>query len=156
MQVSTGQAKAGARRGVQRSDAMMRAREKVLSLLRRHRTPLNAYDLLHRLNGSGWQLKPPQIYRLLALLQEQGLVHRVESQATFIACRTRGHVHSSEMQFLVCSTCGRVAEVGSEAVSGSLERIARQAGFQVRRQIVEVVGTCSRCLGTQDQERVVR
>ena len=46
---------------------------------------------------------------------------------------------------LVCSTCGRVWEIDSEALSRAAKEAASRIGFQVATARVEVIGLCDGC-----------
>jgi len=83
----------------------------------------------------------PTIYATLELLEELGMVRRVQRSGTALFDpRTDTHHH------LVCSGCGSVQDVASELDTEALERAARHQGF--RRQRVEAVvhGLCRDCL----------
>ncbi len=118
-------------------------RRRVLQEVWRGHDAVKAYDILERLGEPHRTAKPPSVYRALQFLQEQGLVHRLESLNAFVGCAEPGRTHQG--QFLICHGCGQVREIHADAVSEAVVRSAREAGFQVQRQMVEVLGTCERC-----------
>jgi Fur family zinc uptake transcriptional regulator len=65
--------------------------------------PLSAYDPLGRLRP-GDPPAPPSVYRNLGFLLEQGLIHRLVTTRTYIACRHPDHSRSA--QFLIRRRCG--------------------------------------------------
>lgn len=118
-------------------------RKSVLRLLCAAGRPLSAYELLDQLRGLVKNPAPPTVYRALDFLLEQGFVHKLESQHAYVGCTHPEHPHSG--QFLICAECGGVAELEDESVAESLEAAGRAAGFQTRRPVVELLGTCARC-----------
>lgn len=115
----------------------------VLAVLRRHGTPMSAYEVLDHVRSGHQRLAPPTIYRALAALVERGGVHRLESLKAFVACRCerRGHVPI----FAICEECGTVEESVSPRVTDELSRVAGETGFAPARQVIEVHGQCARC-----------
>jgi len=117
-------------------------RRRVLELVCRAARPIGAYEILDQIRD-GAPAAPPTVYRALDFLQEQGLVHKLETQHAYVGCTHPEHPHMS--QFLICADCGDVTELENEAIAGSLRSVAAETGFEPRRPIVEVIGTCSTC-----------
>jgi Fur family transcriptional regulator, zinc uptake regulator len=108
--------------------------------------PISAYDLLALLEKrERRKLAPLTVYRALDFLTRVGLVHKIESRHTFVACK---HPHDAHQGlYLVCSSCGRADEVDTDSVGVAVNRAARSRGFTPERQIVEVQGRCVDCVG---------
>jgi Fur family zinc uptake transcriptional regulator len=108
--------------------------------------PVSAYELLALLEKrERRKLAPLTVYRALDFLTRVGLVHKIESQHTFLACRhPKGPHHGL---YLVCSSCGRADEVDTDSIDEAVSRAARARGFTPQRQIVEVQGRCGDCAG---------
>jgi hypothetical protein len=70
--------------------------------------PLTAYEILDLLRPKDPSATPAGVYRSLDFLTELGLVHRIKSAKSFIACAMPDHAHPSQM--LVCRRCGTVVE----------------------------------------------
>ncbi len=119
-------------------------RRSVLRLILEAETPPTAYQLLDRLKEIRRGVVPPTIYRALDFLTGQRLVHKVERLNAFIACNFADHHHHS-IQFLICRTCGTVAEIENRTVSEALERAAKREGFHPGHAMVELEGTCAAC-----------
>ncbi|MGM8930947.1 MULTISPECIES: transcriptional repressor [Salinicola] len=119
-------------------------RRRVLEMISGTPGGLKAYDLLDRLSDEHAAARPPTVYRALDFLIEQGLVHRIESLNAYIACPCPEHVH--RFQLLICRHCGRVEELHQEAVGEMLSRTARERGFTIQRQTIELLGACDACL----------
>jgi Fur family transcriptional regulator, zinc uptake regulator len=82
-------------------------RKRVLELLSQSPTPLKAYDLIAAAGPEGEAVKPPTVYRALEFLCAAGLVHRIEQDATFVACQ---HHHSTDpLHAHLAGLCARTA-----------------------------------------------
>ena len=118
-------------------------RRRVLEIIWRNHDVMGAYEILEIMQRDEPRTKPPTVYRALEFLQEQGLVHRIESSNAFTRCEAPlEHAHC---QFLVCDECGRVEEVHSDTLARLLGDTAREQAFEPRRFTIEVRGTCRRC-----------
>ena len=118
-------------------------REKVYAILLDRAGAVGAYDLLDTLKESEGSAKPATVYRSLDFLLEMGLVHKLESDNTFIACHHFDCHHP--VQFLICDNCGNVKEIQSVGLKQQLEEQASSVGFTVKRQTIEAHGVCSLC-----------
>ena len=118
-------------------------RRRVLEELARAERPLGAYDLVERL-GRERRIAPISVYRVLDVLIETGLIHRIATRNTYLPC---SHTHESHAAtiFLVCTTCGNVDEVASDAVARGVSDTAASAGFRPGARAVEVEGECAGC-----------
>ena len=119
-------------------------RRQVLELVWRSHQPVGAYEILEHLAAdSGRRPAPPTVYRALDFLLEQGLVHRIESRNAFFGCTRPGEKHVFEI--LLCTDCGRAAEVPGDRVTRAVKSSVAELGFEVDRQTVEVIGRCRDC-----------
>ena len=132
-------------------------RREVLGLILDARAPAGAYDLLERLRATRLRAAPPTVYRALDFLLEQGLVHKLARLSAFVGCvanpEEEGHGHGDAVgnghahaaQFLICRSCGKVAEIEDEALSLALALAARKLGFAVTGATIEAEGLCAGC-----------
>jgi Fur family zinc uptake transcriptional regulator len=129
---------------VARKERLTPIRRQVLEALLASHAPLGAYELIDRLAVGTARPAPITIYRALDFLREQGLVHRIESRNSFIAC---GHNHDSgdPVVFLICEKCGAVGEAASAAVAETIKTASRAAGFTPKTPVIEISGTCAHC-----------
>ncbi|BDX07956.1 transcriptional repressor [Planctobacterium marinum] len=118
-------------------------REKVYALMLEKQGAVGAYDLLDLLKATEDSAKPATVYRSLDFLLEMGLVHKVESDNTFIACHHFDCHHP--VQFLICESCGIVQEIQSAGLKEQLEEQATNLGFKVKKQTIEAHGLCAQC-----------
>lgn len=119
-------------------------RRQVLELVWRSHEPVKAYDILESLRETHRGAAPPTVYRALEFLQQQGLVHRIESMNAYIGCGMPQKLHDG--QFLICRSCGEVAEINDAAITRLLSRKAGALGFHIDNETIEIRGLCMGCL----------
>ena len=125
--------------------AMTRNQALVFDVLEKADGPLSAYTILDRLRDQGFRA-PLQVYRALEKLLEYGVVHRLESINSFVAC-AEPHDHSHSMTaFAICDTCGQVTEMSDHDVDHRLDEWVRSTGFAAKKAVIEFRGTCAKCL----------
>ena len=122
-------------------------RRRVLELVWASHEPVKAYDVLDILRNERSGAAPPTVYRALEFLLEEGLVHKIESLNAYVGCGEPGHLDSG--QFLICSSCGEVAELDDPELVKLIAEKAKQIGFSIKDQIVEILGCCSQCLSNK-------
>ena len=82
----------------------------------------------------------PTIYATLDLLEELGMVRRVQrAGTTLFDPRTDSHHH------LICTGCGSIEDLDSDLDTAALERAAARHGFEHERIEAVVHGRCERC-----------
>jgi Fe2+ or Zn2+ uptake regulation protein len=82
----------------------------------------------------------PTIYATLDLLEELGMVRRVQrAGTTLFDPRTDSHHH------LVCTGCGSIEDLDCDLDTAALERAAARHGFEHERIEAVVHGRCARC-----------
>jgi Fur family zinc uptake transcriptional regulator len=116
---------------------------RVLTVLAREEKPLTAYEIVDRLKGSK-KVQAVQVYRALDFLQEAGCIHRLASKASYFACDHEHHPGEAVV-FMICSHCGTVQEVASEAFARGLRSAAKLTGFKPVHPTFEVEGECAEC-----------
>ena len=82
----------------------------------------------------------PTIYATLELLEELGMVRRVQrAGTTLFDPRVDSHHH------LVCTVCGSIEDLDSALDTAMLERAAAKHGFEHERIEAVVHGRCASC-----------
>lgn len=119
----------------------------VLDALTRVEGPASAYLLLDRLREHGFRA-PLQVYRALEKLIDYGLVHRLESLNSFVACaHPHEHAHGHGLvAFAICENCGQVDEFSDATVEKRLKGWASDHSFKLAKTTIEMRGTCANCL----------
>lgn len=120
-------------------------RRRVLELLEQVEMPLSPYDMQKRLGKMGQHLDTVTIYRILDLLCELGLAHKVLSANGFIRC-TLGEEEGCH-RYLVCRKCGGLREFADEALCLRENEVAQRFGFQTEYHLTEFSGLCADCRG---------
>ncbi len=128
---------------LERGVRLTNLRRRVLELVWRSHEPVKAYDILDKLRDEHAGSAPPTVYRALDFLQAEGLVHKIESLNAYVGCAEPDHRHHS--QFLICHDCGAVAELDNVNVRRMLAENAKQLGFRIDYETIEIKGTCSAC-----------
>lgn len=115
----------------------------VLDALKQAEGPLTAYDVIDRVRAAGISA-PPTVYRALARLIAEGLVHRLESLNAFVAC-TQPHQPHGTAVFAICRECRSFIEFTDERIATRLSRRAAEYDFVIEQATVELRGRCRRC-----------
>ena len=126
-----------------RGGRMTRQRRAVLQRLLGANRPVSAYELRDMLRPEDAAITPASVYRCLDFLVELGLVHRLETTRSFIACDHPDHRHS--VQFLICRLCGTVVEAQDTRVTDAAESLGHRLGFALDQPTVELTGVCASC-----------
>jgi Fur family transcriptional regulator, zinc uptake regulator len=119
-------------------------REAVLRVLTGSHRALGAYEIIELMQAQGRRLAPISVYRIIDVLLEAGLVHRLESKNAYFACLSR-HRDNASMVVLLCDSCHRVAEAEAPEAWGAITSLTRETGFAVSATVLEVQGQCSDC-----------
>lgn len=118
-------------------------RQRVLELVWQNHEPVKAYDILGELKQSKSSSAPPTVYRALDFLQDEGLVHKIESLNAYVGCGDPKELHKS--QFFICDDCGAVAELDDVDIRELLQKKAHKFGFRIADEMVEIKGQCQEC-----------
>lgn len=129
----------------ERGARLTEIRRRVLELVWGSHEPVKAYEILAALGTNRRRAAPPTVYRALDFLRREGLVHKIESLNSYVGCGAPGHVNA--VQFMICRGCGSAAELSDSGVSDRLARRARELGFEVDTQTIEIHGLCPGCRG---------
>lgn len=118
----------------------------VLDVLSKSEGPLSAYTILDKLRDNGFRA-PLQVYRALEKLLEFGLVHRLESMNSFVACAHREHTCCSHgtVAFAICEACGNVSEFHDHVIDDQLKAWTGANGFKPSKTTIEIRGLCAAC-----------
>ncbi len=82
------------------------------------------------------------IFRTLDVLSELGVVERLDlptGEHAYVGCAPTHHHH------VVCSNCGRTAEIADAGLRTVVREVARQTGFRVEDHRLELFGLCPAC-----------
>ena len=108
-------------------------------------TPASAYDIAESVGTQrGKRVAANTVYRILDLFVRTNLARRVESANAYVANPHPGCRH--DCIFLICDSCGQATHLDDDRLTGALREAAQRAGFADVRPVVEIRGTCSRCV----------
>ena len=120
----------------------------VLAVLESHQSPLSAYSILDQLTDAGLRA-PPQVYRALEKLIDYGLIHKLESINSYVACQHR-HCGSHQVtSFAICDSCEHVSEIINAEFDKTLHGLAENVGLTPKHSTVEIHGLCNACAGLE-------
>ena len=101
---------------------------------------VTADELLDAVGDALPNVSLPTIYATLDLLEELGMVRRVQrAGTTLFDPRTDSHHH------LICTSCGSIEDLDSDLDTARLERAAARRGFEHERIEAVVHGRCAKC-----------
>jgi Fur family zinc uptake transcriptional regulator len=124
-------------------------RKDILAILYLQKQPMGAYDLLRNLKKKRPNAEPPTVYRVLEYLMNVELVHRIESQNTYVCC---SQLLNSKMPhkaiLLCCKKCEKTEEFGDSYVLQAIEKFAEKYHVEVDDALIEIKGICQKCCKT--------
>jgi len=108
---------------------------------------LSAYELADICKASGDPIPPMSIYRILDLLAENGLVHKLNLANKYVACAHISCSHSHQIpQFLICDRCSAVKEISiSPSAMAELQQAMMDSGFTLQSPQIEMNCRCDEC-----------
>ena len=124
-------------------------RASVFDALANFERPASAYDIAEAVSKTQERrIAANSVYRILDLFVAANLARRVESANAYVANKHPECMH--DCIFLICDSCGQAVHIDDDALSASLRRAAKGAGFSAPRPLIEVRGTCCACSGSAD------
>jgi Fur family ferric uptake transcriptional regulator len=107
-----------------------------------HDGHFTASDLAAAAKDRRLGLSRATLFRALDLLVELGVVERLDlpsGEHAYVECAPAHHHH------VVCSRCGRTAEVDDTGLNEAVREIARTSGFRIESHRLELFGLCRSC-----------
>lgn len=122
-------------------------REDVLSILVAKNKPMRAYDVLSKLKKKRENAEPPTVYRVLDFLVASNIVHRIESQNSYVCCeQLLSHNASHQVILFFCKKCGKCYEFEDHDVCSSIKQFVKRNHIKLDDTLLEIKGICSKCL----------
>jgi Fur family transcriptional regulator, ferric uptake regulator len=82
------------------------------------------------------------IFRTIEVLTEVGAIERIDlpnGEHAYVGCELTHHHH------VVCSRCGRTAEIADAGLRTVVREVSRRTGFRVDEHRLELFGLCPVC-----------
>jgi Fur family transcriptional regulator, ferric uptake regulator len=119
-------------------------RRAVSELIAARSGPFTAADLVADARSRRLGIGRATIFRSLDLLEGLGAVERLDlpsGEHAYVACEPAHHHH------VVCSRCGRTADVDDAGLQAVTREIGRRTGFRIDTHRLELFGLCPACAG---------
>ena len=116
----------------------------ILEYIQKNKKPVKAYSILSNVQKKGINA-PPQVYRALDKLIEIGKIHKVESQNSFVACKTSDCETPHATAFSICESCDEVSEINDPKLFKYLLDFKDNSGIKFDGYNLEFFGTCKSC-----------
>jgi Fe2+ or Zn2+ uptake regulation protein len=117
-------------------------RRTMAELIARREGHFTAADLLGDAGARRLRIGRATIFRALELYTELNALERIDlpsGEHAYVACEPVHHHH------VVCSSCGRTAEVEDHGMAAVADEIARRTGYRVDTHRLELYGLCPEC-----------
>jgi Fur family transcriptional regulator, ferric uptake regulator len=118
------------------------ARRAVAQLIADQVGHFSAADLVAEARARRLGIGRATIFRTLDVLSEIGVVERVDlptGEHAYVGCAASHHHH------VICSRCGRAAEIADAGLRTLVREVARQTGYRVDEHRLELFGLCAAC-----------
>ena len=116
----------------------------ILEYIQKNKKPVKAYSILSNVQKKGINA-PPQVYRALDKLIEIGKIHKVESQNSFVACKTSDCETPHATAFSICDSCDEVSEINDPKLFKYLLDFKDNSGIKFDGYNLEFFGTSKSC-----------
>ena len=132
----------------QKNVKLTEKRQQILYSLLKANKALSAYELIDSLRLHFDQdFAPMTVYRILKFLEENTLVHKLQSTNKFVIC---SHISDCRIrnapQFLICNSCQKVDEVHlDEELMDAVCSNIKETGFFISEPQFELKGICQDC-----------
>ncbi len=126
------------------AERLTEPRRQVAKLIDGRPGHFTAADLLADAAAAQRPIGRATVFRSLELFAQLGVLERLDlpsGEHAYVACAPRHHHH------VICSRCGRAAEVPDLGLAEVLREAGRQTGFEIDEHRLELYGTCSDCQG---------
>ena len=118
-------------------------RDAIVNLFLQQDGHLSADDLVEVVQREAGKISRATVYRTLQWMVEAGIARKVD----FGEGRFRfEHSYRHPRHFhLICKSCNQSSEFLSSDIEGLIEEIAAARGFEARKSVVQIYGTCETC-----------
>lgn len=113
----------------------------MLELLQGTGTHPTANWIYDRLKGEFPDLSLGNVYRNLNILQEQGLIRKIDFGSTYdrFDANTGPHYH------FICERCGSIIDLDMPIMEELNRQVEARTSYTARKHRIEFYGVCDRC-----------
>ncbi len=122
-------------------------RKMIVNLLAKSNKALSPYEMRDLLKKQKIHADVVTIYRVLEILEQMSLAHKVLAVNGYIRCSTNS-LDTQCHHYLLCQKCRKVEEVEGEEgenLQHIQQKIAKEFKFQISSHYLEFTGLCSEC-----------
>lgn len=113
----------------------------IIKSLSSSKNSISAYSLLSKLQKQGHSFNISTVYRVLDFWIELGLVHKIESNNTYLVCNDSHHSH-----FHVLFHCLNCENIEESCELSKQTMLPNMQSFQPKEnQVIELQGLCEKC-----------
>lgn len=124
---------------------LTKTRKAIVSALLSSEVPLSAFDLKTCLLESDMGVNKTTVYRELAFLVKQSIIHEIQfgdGKTRYRVCPNEHHHHA------ICVRCNRVNEIlMKNDLTAHEKRLVKLMNFKVLHHTLEFFGVCGTCNG---------
>ena len=105
--------------------------------------PFTAARVVDEARDRGLRVGRATVFRTIDALERAGAIERLDLPSgdhAYVACAPAHHHH------VVCSGCGRTAEVADGALAALVGEIGRRTGYRIEDHRLELFGLCPACV----------
>jgi Fur family ferric uptake transcriptional regulator len=112
--------------------------------------PFTAARVVDEARDHGLHVGRATVFRTIGALERAGAIERLDlpnGEHAYVACAPAHHHH------VVCSACGRTAEVADGDLAALVVEIGRRTGYRIEEHRLELFGLCASCAARNDGAR---
>ena len=118
-------------------------RLKITQSIFNSKKPRKAYEITELISDAKNKISPATVYRILNLLLEKHIIHKLQGWNSYIACHHPEREHHC-MQ-AICFKCNNIEEFCDAEIEQQLATISQKLNFQSQREVIEIYGLCRAC-----------
>ncbi|MGL5831253.1 MAG: Fur family transcriptional regulator [Candidatus Altimarinota bacterium] len=116
----------------------------LLELLEKTDRALSPYDMKDMLAKQKIKADVVTIYRILEVLEQNALVHKILSLGRFTKCCLDDSADECH-HYLICKNCHKIEEISGDDLEKLEAKIAKESGFEILSHNLELTGICGDC-----------
>ncbi len=123
-------------------------RRTLAELISREPGYFTAADLVAATGSADPAIGRATVFRVLELLSQLGLIERLDlpsGERAYLSCEPSHHHH------VICSRCGRAADVADCGLAQVADEMGRRTGYRVAAHRLALFGLCPACQGQGGQ-----